>query len=103
MPKDRFSITMPPDLVQEIAARSPAGVRERSTIISRDLDRYYRLLDRARIRLWELFDRNETAAICEACWHYQPRYGAWEPWNIPLLHTQVLEAIELHDLDRRWV
>jgi hypothetical protein len=102
MPKDRLRITMPHELVQQLIARSPLDTQQHSTIISRDLDRYYFLLDRARIRLRELFDTAETGAICEACRQYQLRHGAGEPWNIPLLHTQVLEAIELHDLDQQW-
>jgi hypothetical protein len=102
MPNDRLRITIPQELIQQLIARRPLDTQQHSTIISRDLDRYYFLLDRARIRLRELFDTAETGAICEACRQYQPQQGAWEPWNIPLLHTQVLEAIELHDLDQRW-
>ena len=94
MRKDRLRITMPHALVQQLIARCPLDTQQHSPIISRDLDRYYFLLDRARLRLRELLDPAETEAICEACRQDQPRYGAWEPWNIPLLYTHVLEAAE---------
>jgi hypothetical protein len=62
MPNDRLRIALSPELLQHLATRSPAEGRKHGTIINRDLARYYFLLDRARVRVRELFAAAEIAA-----------------------------------------
>lgn len=85
----KFHVSMPDDLQLEIARRGP-----RSTVISRDLERYYALLKRGARALAALSDddrlmiRNATIST------------AFEPWSIlhigAAIEDAYPEARELH-------
>lgn len=63
----KLSITLDPVVLREVAEREDrAWAIERSTVISRDLHRYYRLLAHARARLREQLAPGEIRLLCDA-------------------------------------
>jgi hypothetical protein len=67
-------------------------------IAKRDLERYYRLLERSLEELESHLSTNELALIAEAC----ARAGLEHPESLEYLSWTVHEAIERRDLDKRW-
>lgn len=63
----KLSITLNNETIDEIDARRRAGLTDeiggRSTIIERDLNRYYQTIETAREELREMFDEAELAAL----------------------------------------
>lgn len=60
----------------------------RSTVIERDLARYYALLVAQRESVWGRFAPQEQRALMDALGN-----TAWEPWSIPHLALNVEEAL----------
>lgn len=90
----KLSLTIDPDVVAQVDARGEA----RSTTISQDLGRYYRLLADARARLRQLLTPNEIAAIVDiqnGHW-YQQRLDAME------IVANVEDGCRLDGLDAKW-
>lgn len=87
----KFHIAMPNDLQQQVERRGP-----RSTIITRDLERYYWLIDRGRRQLTTLTDAEWTALRAATI------STAWEPWSIPHVIDAIADADEIvaYDVDR---
>src|SRR4051812_21789666 len=62
MPVNKYSISMAPEVAKQIEERGA----ERSTIVTRDLARYYFLLREQLFRLRSVFIENELGFISEA-------------------------------------
>lgn len=86
---EKFHVSMPLDLRNEIERRGP-----RSTVIARDLERYYALLQRGAKELLVLTE-DDRLMIKDATVS-----TAFEPWSIPHIGAAVEdaypEAAELH-------
>ncbi len=98
MPLDKISITLRDLVLAEIDSRGERGEANRSGVITRDLDRYYESLRRARISLRDIFSEAELSAILDnlnGVWHA-------EPFSISLIYANVADGIELEGLDKKW-
>jgi hypothetical protein len=94
MPRKQITITIDPDVLTALDTRG----EERSTVISRDLERYYDACTQARKRLKELLSPGEIALILDTT------NGTLfsEPLSIRLLWASVSDAISLEGLDKKW-
>lgn len=91
MPMSRITITIPEKVLREVDARGD----NRSAVISRDLERYYTLLQRVikRVRL----------SVEEACLIVDALNGILIDANtVQLLWANVADAISLDRLDQKW-
>src|SRR3990167_9256969 len=97
MPATRWSITLPPDIAEQIESRSP-GDRDRSGAIAHSLDRYFFLLGQARRRLAEQFSESEISLILDAL-----NGTMWlEPLVFQVAWGEVSDAIRLSGLAGKW-
>jgi hypothetical protein len=94
MPRKQITITIDPDVLTALDTRG----EERSTVISRDLGRYYDACRQARKRLRELLSPAEIALILDTT--TSARFEA--PSAIRLLWASVADAISLDHLDKKW-
>jgi hypothetical protein len=62
MPHNKFNISMPEEITNEIASRGD----NRSEAIARSLDRYFAILETSRRALAEKFDKRECGLILDA-------------------------------------
>lgn len=95
----KTSINLKESVSTEVDLRGEHGEANRSGVISRDLERYYESLKRARADLRKKFSGAEVSAIVENL------KGVWmgEPVSISLLiWATVADAIDLNRLDKRW-
>ena len=96
MPNNRYSISLPPEIVAQVDARADVAAapnREaasgRSGQIASDLARYYEALARARKALRSQFSTPELSAILDVC--NGTVYGAH---SIPWLYASMQDALE---------
>lgn len=107
MAKDKLSVTINPDVVEQIDLRAERIEEEgrrnglRSPIISRDLDRYYETLRQERSRLRKMFTQQEINLILDNL------NGVWlrEPALLSMtgIGINIQDGIEIDNLDKKWV
>ena len=85
MPVTKLSISLPPDLVAELDARGD----ERSSTLSRTIERYLALLAASRRRLAELLTDQEVGLICDIL------NGTLfaEPFSVQMLDREVADSL----------
>lgn len=98
MSTQKLSISIDPSVVEEIDARvDPDSLRgERSTVISRDLERYYAALKDARRRLRDTLSPAELSAVLDNC-----NGVLWTADTLQLLWANVQDGIA-EGLAEKW-
>lgn len=98
MPLDKVSITLRDSVLESVDARGERGAANRSGVISRDLERYYESLKRARAELREKLSEAELAAVLDNL------NGVWmaEPVSVSIMWANVADGIALEKLDQKW-
>lgn len=91
---ERFSITMPPDLVREIDARG----EKRATTIQKHLRRYLFMLDMARRELVELITGDEMALIVDVL------NGTLfaDPYSVQILPVDIEDSLLIDGYAEKW-
>lgn len=89
----KLSISFDPLTLDQVDAREGG----RSTVIGRDLERYYAGLDRARAELRQKLSGEEVALIIDLF-----NATAWEPQSISYIWHEVEDGIRLDELDKKW-
>lgn len=94
----KITISLKDEVLESVDSRGERGEANRSGVISRDLDRYYDALKRARVELRKKLSEAEIAAIIDNL------NGVWmaETVSITLLYANIEDAIELEELDKKW-
>lgn len=92
----KLSLTIDPEVIRHLDLRG----EERSPVVSRDLERYYRLLAETRPTLRERFSPAEISLVIDAC-------NGWATWMEPfdllrLIWANVEDSIRLDGLDQKW-
>lgn len=103
MPREKLSITIKDVVLKEVDARSETGadpelIVGRSTIISRDLERYYESLKYVRQQLRDQFSTKEISLILDSA----NGMLLSDPVSVRLLWANVEDAISLDELDKKW-
>lgn len=88
MPVEKFHVSMSPDTYAELMRRADKG--ERSTQITRGLDRYYAILAAERRQLAKLLSDGEVAYLCDVF----NGSAFWEPVSVRLAWANVEDALE---------
>lgn len=91
----QIAITMDEAVLEQVEAR--AEERERSTIISRDLGRYYDSLRDARAHLCAKLSEPEISLILDAC-----NGLFWDETSTRLIWAEVEDACRLNKLNEKW-
>lgn len=100
MPAPKTSVTLDPRILEEIDRRvEHAGEGSRSAVISRHLDRYFSLLQRARRELRQMLSDGETMLIVDVL----NGVGFWDTFGIYMVEHEVSDGIALDHLDRKWL
>lgn len=100
MPARKLSITMPEDVYADLELRLSYGQEGEENVsgaISRDLERYYAALERARKSLREKLSTAEVSAVLDnlnGVWHA-------EPFSIGLIYANVADGLE-DGLAEKW-
>lgn len=97
MPAEKLSITLQPSVLESVDARGERGAANRSGVISRDLERFYEALRRARAELRKKLSEAEMSAILDNL------NGVWmaEPVSINLIYANVADGLE-DGLAEKW-
>ena len=93
MPVEKVSITLMPDVREEVARRG----ENRSRAINESLARYYALLARARAAMRPMFRTGEQALLADVL-----KDPVWQPATIRLLPAVVEGAIRVDHADEKW-
>lgn len=94
MPVKKFSISLFDHVCNQVDTRG----EQRSTIINRDLDRYYEALKDTRRTLAQKFDANELGLILDNL--NGTLMG--ETYGVRLIYANVEDAITYDSIDRKW-
>ena len=98
MPAKKLSITLDGSVWAEVASRLQQNEQNVSGTISRDLDRYYAALERARRSLREKLSQSEISAVIDNlndCWMA-------EPYSIQLVYANIADGIQEEGLAQAW-
>lgn len=102
MAREKISITISEAALKEIEARSESSsditIAGRSTIISRDLERYYESLKYERQMLRDKLSTAEVSLILDTL----NGLLMSDPFTIRLLWANVHDAIGMDSLDKKW-
>ncbi len=100
MPAPKTSITLSRIAQREIDRRTEnIGIDGgRSATISRHLERYFSMLDRARRELRQIFSDNEAVLIVDVL----NGVAFWDTFGIYMVAHEVADGISLDGLDRKW-
>lgn len=86
MPVKKFSISLHPRVVAEVARRGD----ERSTVVNRNLERYFFLLDRGRRELSGVLSDMEMGMVLDVL----NGTGFFEPFSIQILEADIADSLE---------
>lgn len=98
MATTKLSITLGPDAMAGIDARLDREGGNRSGVISRDLERYYEALRRARVALRGMFSQPEISLVADSL---NGTLNA-EASLLYMTWAGVADSIELDGLDKKW-
>ncbi len=94
MPMQKFNISMPDHVFEQVTARG----EQRSTVIGRDLDRYYEALKDTRRQLVKKFSDEEIGLILDNL--NGTLMG--ETFGVRLIYANVEDAITYESIDAKW-
>lgn len=94
MPLKKTSVTIYEHVLKEVESRGP----ERSSVINRDLDRYYESLKAARIQLRQVLSDGEIGLLLDNL------NGTLmsETYGVRLIYANVEDAITYENIDTKW-
>lgn len=100
MPAPKTSITLSRIALREIDQRTEnTGIDgSRSATISRHLERYFSMLDRARRELRQTLTDNEAMLIVDVL----NGVGFWDTFGIYMVAHEVADGISMDGLDKKW-
>jgi hypothetical protein len=87
-----ISVRMPDEYLPKIECRG-----EKATVIRESLDRYFLLLDRARIDLQDIFTDTELQLMADAS-----NGVIYEAWSIPHMAMGIADSMSLDNLGEKW-
>lgn len=90
----KYSINAPEHIIAAFDARG----EDRSNAIWTNLARYLAILNRTKLDLAKRFNEKECGLILDAC----NGVAFMEPVSIQLLPENVVDAIEIDQIDRKW-
>lgn len=87
-----ISVRMPDEMTAKLEQRG-----EKAHTVRESLERYFALLDRARVSQREMFTADERGLIADSC-----NGELFEAWSIPHIAEGVQDSIFLDKLDEKW-